>query len=273
MRSLRGSHCIFSCVDASFIVWYCRPLSLHMSSARAPPSRTSPPPLLITFIMSSSRQSLASLIFQHCRHVMTRVIGAHAHAWTRFIRTHTWTWTRLVGTYARLWLRFIVVRVAARAVEQAREFAVDRAARFVSFSFHFGCADVYQGGRGVCDCRERVPRRRRQSRPPPHTRRIEAYPFHLGRGLTFRPCRPFVGKGCKFFFLSFFWLKHLLTLCHTASRFDGQSGAQALTATTATSTPTPTTAMTTTTTTVAATMTTTLAAAAAAAATMGAFFL
>jgi len=222
--------------------------------------------------MSSSHQSLASLIFQHCRHVMTRVIGAHAHAWTHFIRTHARTWTRLVGTYSRLWLRFIVVRVAARAVEQAREFAVDRAARFVSFSFHFGCADVYQGGRGVCDCRERVPCRRRRSRLPPHTRRIEAYRARLGRGLALRPCRPFVGKGCKFFF-PFFCLKHLLTLCHTASRFDGQSGTQALTATTATSTPTPTMAMTTTTTMVAATMTTTLAAAAAAAATMGAFFL
>jgi len=83
---------------------------------------------------------------------MTCVIGACMHAWRHFIRTHTHTWTHLIGTYVHLWMHFIVVQVAVRVVEQAHKFTVDRGTRFISFSFHFGCADVYQGRHGICDC-------------------------------------------------------------------------------------------------------------------------
>jgi len=74
---------------------------------------------------------------------MTRVIRACAHAWMHLIGTHMHVWTCLIA-----------VQVMMEVVGQAHKLAVHRATRSVLYSFHFGCANVYQGERDICDCRK-----------------------------------------------------------------------------------------------------------------------
>lgn len=105
--------------------------SLRASGARVPGFRfrtTSPSlPILLTmpFPLLQVFFPFTYQVLRYFRHILTRVIA----------------------TRARAWARAIAIQAAVEVVERMRLLAVERAARCVSFSFHFDNTDVPQGER------------------------------------------------------------------------------------------------------------------------------